>query len=100
MQLQNRPRGLKALQPGVPVPARSSDCHDIWANEHLQDFVERMAMNGMGVSCVRLRNDSAYTLHQLATAHATSDETLRLMAMTLFRQFERNRSGIPSQFSD
>jgi hypothetical protein len=100
MQLQNLPSSLGALQPGIPASTPTSDSHDIWAKEHLQDFAERMAMHGMAVSCVRLRNDSAYTLRQLATAHATDDETLREMAMTLFRQFERNRSGIPSQFSD
>ena len=100
MQLQNFLIGPGGLQPGAQLPTPPSGGRDIWANEHLQDFAERMAMYGMSVSCVRLRNDSAYTLRQLATAHATDDETLREMAMTLFRQFERHCSGIPSHFSD
>jgi len=100
MQLQNREPSLSALHPDVSVSAQPSGDHDIWASEHLEDFAGQMALNGMSVSCVRLRNDSAYTLRQLAAAHASNDETLRQMAMTLFRQFERNRSGIPFQFSN
>jgi len=96
LQLHNFPHSLAALQSGVPASTHPSGAYDIWANEHLENFAGRMALNGMEVSCVRLRNDSAYTLRQLATAHAANDATLREMAMTLFRQFERNRSGISS----
>ena len=64
---------------GVQLPTPASGERDILANEHLQDFVERVAMYGWSVSCVRLRKYSVYSLWQLATAHATDDETLRDM---------------------
>lgn len=97
MQLQNPTPSLSALQAGVPASTQLSAAYDIWASEHLEDFAGRMALNGMAVSGVRLRNDAAYTLRQLATARETNDETLCQMAKTLFRQFERNRSTVPSQ---
>jgi hypothetical protein len=88
--LANLRNSQTAGQGWTPKPAPG----DIWPSDYLRDFAERMAMNGMAVSCVRLRNDPAYTLNQLAAAHATGDETLRDMAMALFRQYESKQSGI------
>lgn len=88
--LANLRNSQTAGQGWTPKPAT----RDIWPSDYLRDFAERMAMNGMAVSGVRLRNDPVYTLNQLAMAHATDDETLRDMAMSLFRQFEGKQSGI------
>ena len=82
---------LSPAQSWAPEP----ECAAIWPSEYLRDFAERMAINGMSVSGVRLRNDPIYTLKQLATAHAADDETLRDMAMALFRYLESRQSGIP-----
>lgn len=74
----------------APAPERG----EIWPAEYLRDFAIRMAMNGMTVSGVRLRNDPIYTLQLLATAHAADDDVLRAMAMSLFQQFESKQSDI------
>ena len=94
MQLQNFLANSRDRQSGgrgwTPAPEHG----EIWPAEYLRDFAMRMAMNGMPVSGVRLRNDPVYTLKQLAMAHAAEDEILRDMAMSLVRQFERKQSGI------
>ncbi|MBC7608045.1 MAG: hypothetical protein H7228_00475 [Polaromonas sp.] len=94
MQLQNFLANSRDRQSIGQCGTSDAEAREIWPSEYLRDFAMRMLMNGMAVSSVRLRNDPAYTLQQLAAAHAADDEILRDMAMALFRQFESKQSGI------
>ena len=82
------PARFGVFHPDAPDPVSLLGSHDVWSSEHLQDFAERMATHGMAISCVRLRNDTGYTLRQLARAQAMDDEVLCQMAATLLHQFE------------
>ena len=62
----------------------------------LRAFVLRMAGHGVAVSCIRMQCDGPYALQQLACAHCTNDDDLRVMAMTLFLDFENRPAGVPS----
>ena len=87
------PAHFGVFQPDAPDPVSLLEGRGIWSREQLQDFAEQMATHGMAISCVRLRNDTGYTLRQLARAQAMDDEVLHQMAATLLHQFERNSPG-------
>ena len=67
-----------------------------WPAELLEAFSLRMASHGMSVSRAMMACDRRYALQQLSDAHNLADETLRLMAVQLFRHFESCQSGIRS----
>lgn len=54
----------------------------------LRAFALRMASHGEWISSAMMCCDRRYALQQLASAHCTGDDTLRAMAMALFRDFE------------
>jgi hypothetical protein len=53
-----------------------------------------MSSQGMCVSRALMLCDRHYALLQLAHAHNMADDSLRLMAVQLFRHFEARQSGI------
>ncbi len=65
-----------------------------WPPELLESFTLRMAGHGMCVSRALMMCDRRYALQQLKDAHNLADDTLRLMAVQLFRHFEARQSGI------
>lgn len=65
-----------------------------WPPELLEAFTLRMSGHGMCVSRVLMLCDRRYALQQLKDAHNLADDTLRLMAVQLFRHFESRQSGI------
>lgn len=67
-----------------------------WPPELLEGFTLRMAAHGMCVSRALMMCDRGYALQQLKDAHDLADDTLRLMAVQLFRHFEGSQSGIRS----
>jgi hypothetical protein len=93
------PQPLKtALQP-APVRARAQalGTSEPWPGDLLEAFCLRMAGQGMCVSRALMQHDRRYGLEQLAHAHNMADDTLRAMAVQLFRHFERHQSGIPAR---
>lgn len=79
-----------------PQPWRERELALPWPPELLQGFTLRMASHGMSVSRALMMCDRRYALRQLLDAHNLADETLRLMAVQLFRHFEARQSGIRS----
>lgn len=65
-----------------------------WPPELLEAFTLRMAGHGMCVSRVLMMCDRRYALQQLKDAHNLADDSLRLLAVQLFRHFESRQSGI------
>lgn len=65
-----------------------------WPAELLEHFCLRMSSQGMCVSRALMICDRRYALEQLAHAHNMADDTLRMMAVQLFRHFEARQSGI------
>lgn len=65
-----------------------------WPPELLEAFTLRMAGHGMCISRALMMCDRRYALQQLKDAHNLADDTLRLMAVQLFRHFEARQSGI------
>jgi hypothetical protein len=65
-----------------------------WPVELLEPFCLRMSSQGMCVSRALMICDRRYALEQLSHAHNMADDTLRLMAVQLFRHFESSQSGI------
>ncbi len=65
-----------------------------WPADLLEAFCLRMSSQGMCVSQALMQNDRRYGLEQLAHAHNMADDTLRVMAVQLFRHFEAHQSGI------
>lgn len=65
-----------------------------WPSELLESFSLRMASHGMCVSRALMLCDRRYALQQLAHAHNMADDTLRRMAVQLFRHFEARQPGI------
>ena len=74
----------------------ASDATQLWPHDLLEAFCLRMSSQGMCVSSALMQHDRRYGLEQLAHAHNMADDTLRAMAVQLFRHFERHQSGIPS----
>ncbi|MBW0168968.1 MAG: hypothetical protein ACT6SF_18170 [Hydrogenophaga sp.] len=89
-----------------PVPAQPSkdtsspalwsgrETSGAWPAELLEHFCLRMSSQGMCVSRALMICDRRYALEQLSHAHNMADDTLRLMAVQLFRHFEARQSGI------
>lgn len=92
------PQPLKPTLPLTPGAARvsSQGATPLWPGDLLEAFCLRMAGQGMCVSRALMQHDRRYGLEQLAHAHNMADDTLRAMAVQLFRHFERHQSGIPS----
>ncbi len=65
-----------------------------WPPELLEAFTLRMGRHGMCVSRALMMCDRRYALQQLKDAHNLADDTLRLMAVQLFRHFEARQSGV------
>ena len=65
-----------------------------WPPELLEAFALRMAAHGMCVSRALMMCDRRYALQQLKDAHDLADDTLRGMAVQLFRHYESRQSGI------
>lgn len=57
-------------------------------------FRRQMAYEGQDVDLLRLCSDPAYAQACLATAHTSSRETLRRMAVQLFESHQRNASPV------
>ena len=70
------------------VPAES------WPDALLENFCLRMSSHGMCVSRALMICDRRYALEQISHGHNMADETLRAMAVELFRHFVSQRSGI------
>ena len=66
----------------------------------MRDFALRMASHGEWISSAMMRCDHRYALRQLACAHCTDDDTLRAMAMALFRDFENRPPRHALPFND
>ena len=66
-----------------------------WPQDLLETFTLRMSSHGMCVTRALMMCDRRYALQQLVHAHSLADDTLRLMAVQLFRRYEARQSGIP-----
>lgn len=77
-----------------PSALRGRDMAPAWPFELLEHFCLRMSSQGMCVSRALMICDRRYALEQLSHAHNMADDTLRLMAVQLFRHFETRQSGI------
>ncbi len=64
------------------------------SQELLDAFCLRMSSHGMCVSRVLMQHDSRYGLEQLSHAHNMADDTLRVMAVALFRHYEPGLPGV------
>lgn len=73
---------------------RAPDASQLWPRDLLEAFCLRMSSQGMCVSRALMQHDRRYGLEQLSHAHNMADETLRVMAVQLFRHFESRQSGI------
>ncbi len=65
-----------------------------WPSYAIRDFSVRMAGHGFSVSGTMMNHDRGYALELLRHAHSLADDTLREMAVELFRYFERKQSGL------
>jgi hypothetical protein len=65
-----------------------------WPDALLANFCLRMSSQGMCVSRALMVCDRRYALEQISHAHSMADDTLRAMAVELFRHFVSQRSGI------
>lgn len=66
-----------------------------WPDELLDAFCLRMSSLGMCVSRSLMRHDHRYGLEQLSYAHNMADDTLRTMAVQLFRHVQASRPAVP-----
>ena len=78
-----------------PAGRRTPDASQLWPHDLLEAFCLRMSSQGMCVSRALMMCDRRYALQQLVHAHSLADDTLRLMAVQLFRRYEARQSGIP-----
>lgn len=106
----NNPSPSSAVPTGQPVPDllsqgdqrwertpqtwRERELAMPWPPELLEAFTLRMASHGMCVSRALMMCDRRYALQQLKDAHNLADDSLRLLAVQLFRHFESRQSGI------
>ncbi len=65
-----------------------------WPDDLLERFCLRMSSQGMCVSRAMMACDRRYALEQISHGHNMADDTLRAMAVELFRHFVSQRSGI------
>lgn len=59
-----------------------------WPHDLLAAFSLRMASHGMSISRSLMLCDRRYALQQLVDAHSLDDESLRELAVQLFRHFQ------------
>ncbi len=78
----------------LPVSLRAPEAPQLWPHDLLEAFCLRMSSQGMCVSRALMQHDRRYGLEQLTHAHNMADDTLRVMAVQLFRHFEARQSGI------
>jgi hypothetical protein len=78
----------------APFQAGRAPGPSYWPADLLQAFTLQMAAHGFSVSSAMMLCDRRYAIDQLAQAHAMSDERLRELALSLFRHFEAQQSGI------
>ncbi len=78
----------------LSVNRRAPDASQLWPRDLLEAFCLRMSSQGMCVSRALMQHDRRYGLEQLSHAHNMADDTLRVMAVQLFRHFESRQSGI------
>ena len=81
------------LIPTAVRPSRGDDS-PVWPDELLEHFCLRMSSQGMCVSRAMMSCDRRYALEQISHGHNMADDTLRAMAVELFRHFVTQRSGI------
>ena len=63
-----------------------------WPASALEAFTMKMAGHGFSVSTTLMKYDKVYALEQLQFAHTMADDSLREMAIQLFRAFERRQA--------
>ena len=83
--------------PAAAAPSAAPECPPAgshWPEALLTAFCEQMAARGLAVDRQRMDADRLYALRQLATAHTQADETMRYLAVRLFRHFEGWQSGV------
>ena len=99
MQFKDLSVSLPAAAAGFlwPAPSRGPESAP---PDLLRAFVQRMAGHGEWISSAMMCCDHRYALRQLACAHCTDDDTLRAMAMALFRDFENRPPGQARPFND
>lgn len=85
-----------AVVDGSRARAGARSMAPAWPAELLEPFCLRMSSHGMSVSRTLMICDRHYALQQLSHAHNMADDTLRLMAVQLFRHVEVRQSGIAS----
>ena len=66
----------------------------LWPSALLERFCLRMATQGMCVSPALMQCDRRYALEQISHGHNMADDTLRALAVDLFRHFVVQRSGV------
>lgn len=91
-----RPQTVQGTSPrAAPWPADALARRDhYWPAELLEAFTLRMSAHGMSVISSMMMGDRRYALQELARAHTTNDDGLRLLAVELFRYFEQHQSGL------
>ena len=77
------------------VPVASQAVAEDWPDGLLDAFCLRMSSLGMCVSRSLMRYDHRYGLEQLSHAHNMTDDTLRTMAVQLFRHVQASRPAVP-----
>jgi hypothetical protein len=88
-----------SAKPSLTDPSAASRWRDMgpaesWPDALLENFCLRMSSHGMCVSRALMMCDRRYALEQISHGHNMADETLRAMAVELFRHFVSQRSGI------
>lgn len=73
---------------------RGTGAAEAWPDALLENFCLRMSSQGMCVSRALMVCDRRYALEQISHAHNMADDTVRAMAVELFRHFISQRSGI------
>jgi len=92
MQFKDLQASRAAATAGFLWPAPGC-CPESAPHDLLRAFALRMASHGEWISSAMMQCDRRYALRQLASAHCTGDDTLRAMAMALFRDFESRPPG-------
>jgi hypothetical protein len=83
-----------SIDPHVASRWRGSSAPEPWPAALLENFCLRMSSQGMCVSRAMMTCDRRYALEQISHGHDMADDTLRAMAVELFRHFVSQRSGI------
>jgi hypothetical protein len=75
-------------------PAARRVAASCWPREMLNAFSLGMAGFGLSVSGILMRDDPSYALNQIRQACDLPDTGLQDLALSMFRLFEQERSGI------